>query len=80
MNVKNRIAGAQADYLFMIMQRPRGWRPTQPEEIPPGGKVLSVDHVASLDEALDDLIRCNKLALKHDLKRWAVIQSGGGEP
>ena len=79
MNTKNRLASAQADYLFIILRRPRGWRPKGPEDVPPGGEVISVDCVASLDEGLDDLTRCNTLALKHKLNRWAVLHSGGGQ-
>ena len=79
MRIKNRISGTQADYLFMIVRRPPGWQPESPIDIPPRGEVLSVDYVASFEEARDDLIRCNQLALMKNLDKWAVVQSGGGE-
>ncbi|REK15572.1 MAG: hypothetical protein DWQ37_09275 [Planctomycetota bacterium] len=79
MNLKNRLAGPRADYLLLIVQRPRGWTPQKPDEIPPDSEVLAVHHVASIDEARDDMYRCNRLALRHNLPRWAVVQSGGGD-
>ena len=36
-----------------------------------------MDYVASDEEAHDDLVRCNQLAMTHNLNKWAVIQSPG---
>jgi hypothetical protein len=41
-------------------------------------QVLSTAPVASLDEALDDLLRCNRLSLAHRLDTWAVIHAPAG--
>lgn len=78
MTINNRIAGLQADFLFMIVKRPRGWRPQSPLETPPVVEPLSVDYVASFDEAREEMIRCNTLAIKHNLAKWAVVESVGG--
>ena len=79
MVIKNRIARVQADYLFMILRPPEGWQPKAAQDIPPGGKVLSVDYVASFDEAHDDLLRCNVLYLRKKFEMWAIVQSAGGD-
>ena len=78
MKTTNRIAVPQADYLFMIVRHPPDWKPSAPDDVPPAGKVLSVDHVASYAEAQEDMIRCNRLALRQKLEKWAVVQSGAG--
>ena len=79
MKIKNRITNARNDYLFKIVRRPEGWQPETVEDIPPAGEVLSVDYVASFEEARDDLLRCNSLSLEKNLDKWAVVQSAGGE-
>ena len=78
MKTNDRIAMLQADYLFMIVRRPTGWEPSKPDDVPSGGEVLSVDYVASYAEAQEDMVRCNQLALRQGLDKWAVVQSGGG--
>ena len=79
MKTKHRIALLQADYLFMIVRRPTGWEPSKPDDTPPEGAVLSVDYVASYDEAREDMLRCNQLAMRQGLDKWAVVQSPGGD-
>ena len=79
MKIKNRITTARTDYLFKIVRRPQGWQPGTVDDIPPGGEVLSVDYVASFDEARDDMLRCNGLSLEKNLDKWAVVQSAAGE-
>jgi hypothetical protein len=78
MKITNRIARQQPDYLFMIVQRPPGWSPKSLRDVPPFREALSIDYVASGDEAIDDVVRCNRFALEHGLNRWAVIESGAG--
>lgn len=78
MKTQNRIFRNQPDYLFSIVRRPPGWVPASIDDAPAGAEVLSTELVASFDEAHDDLVRCNKLALRQDLDKWAVIQSAGG--
>ena len=63
------------DYLFSIMQVPDNWSPVDIYAIPPTGKVLRTERVASFDEAHEDLIRSNSLALEKDLKVWAMIET-----
>ena len=79
MRIKNRIATMQPDYLLKIVRRPKGWQPRQLHDIPPASEVLSVDHVASYQEARDDLLRCNRLSLEERLDRWAILESSGGD-
>ena len=79
MKTNNRIFRVQADYLLIIVQRPAGWKPKRLDDIPPAGEVLSVAHVASFAEARDDVLRCNRIAMRENLPRWAVVQSAGGE-
>ena len=33
--------------------------------------------VASFDEAYDDLIRCNQIAIRKGLREWAMIETAG---
>lgn len=80
MQIKNRLFGPpQADYLFIIVRPSRDWQPTALDDVPDDGEILSVDYVASFDEAREDLIRCNHLALRHQINKWAIVQSTGGE-
>lgn len=76
--LKNRIVDAQTDYLFLVIRRPPGWQPRSIHDAPEGGEVLSEHCVASYAEALDDLVRCNELAIRGNLDRWAVIQAPSG--
>lgn len=70
----NRVLAEQPDYLLTIVKMPRGWTPNHLEDVPSGGKVLSIAVVASFAEAHDDLIRCNMIALQKNLRQWAIIQ------
>lgn len=72
--INNRI-NFQPDYLLSIVRVPVSWQPDTVYEIPPSGKIVSQMPVASFDEAHDDLVRCNELALALDLREWAVIQT-----
>lgn len=74
----NRVRQLPPDFVFAIVRRPPGWVPTSPEDSPPVSQVLSTAPVASLDEALDDLLRCNRLSLAHRLDTWAVIHVPAG--
>ena len=74
----NRIAHLHPDYIFSIVRRPADWTPTRINDVPPEEEVLSQHYVASFEEALEDLVRCNGLSLKHGLKTWAVVHSPGG--
>ncbi|QDU92462.1 hypothetical protein [Lignipirellula cremea] len=77
--INNRVFRTQADYLFLIVRMPIGWKPTRLEETPDHDEVLSQHFVASYAEAYDDLVRCNRLAMEQGLDEWAVIQAPGGE-
>ena len=77
MQITNRIYRNQADFILAIVQPPSDWRPRSLEDVPPKSEILSRDVVASFEEAQDDLLRCNALAMQRDLGTWAVIQSPG---
>ena len=72
---RNRLTDGQPDYIFLIIQKPNGWRPRNYFDVPPSGKVVSKTYVASYEEAHDDLQRCNRLSLHHSLDTWAVVQA-----
>lgn len=72
---RNRLTQTQPDYLLMIVHRPRDWCPTHLADAPIGAEPISTALVASFEEAHDDLVRCNRLAIKHRLNQWAVIES-----
>ena len=76
---KNRILLNQPDYLFVLVRRPADWRPKTLEDVPPSGEPLSRTPVASYAEALDDLLRSNRLALKSRSLVWATIESPGAD-
>ncbi len=65
----------QPDFIFSLVRVPQSWKPESVYDVPPSGKIISQMHVASFDEALDDLLRCNELAMKKGLRDWAVIQT-----
>lgn len=69
----------QPDYVFSIVRVPDSWQPTAVYNVPPCVEILSQTPVASLDEAIDDLLRCNSLAMKQGLREWAVIQMAEAE-
>ncbi|MCU0959323.1 MAG: hypothetical protein MUF48_04400 [Pirellulaceae bacterium] len=74
----HRVLHRQSACIVAIVRRPPGWVPLSPEDVPPMSQVLSTAPVASLDEALDDLLRCNRLSLAHRLDTWAVIHAPAG--
>jgi hypothetical protein len=71
----NRIAHLQPDYIFLTIRRPQGWVPEGFGDRPPKAEVLSSEHVASFEEARDDLLRINRLSVRHNLDTWAVVIS-----
>lgn len=77
MKTQNRVFRNQPDYLFQIVRRPAGWRPSRLDDVPPEYELVSTTPVASFPEARDDLLRCNRLALRKNMPVWAVIQSPG---
>lgn len=79
MHTKNRFSSPKADYLLTLVECPSGWRPNSIESVPPESKTLSVNHVASYEEALDDLYRINQHSIRNKCREWAVIQCGGGQ-
>ncbi len=79
MSIKNRISQTQPDYLFLIVRKPKGWKPRNYFDVPPSGTIVSRVLVASYPEAHDDLVRCNRLSLQNSLETWAVIQSPSSE-
>ncbi|MFK7765700.1 MAG: hypothetical protein AB8B55_00560 [Mariniblastus sp.] len=74
MTTTNRISHNQPDYVFVVVKKPKGWRPRNYFDVPPSGKVVSQALVASYPEAHDDLVRCNRHSLQNSLDTWAVIQ------
>ena len=64
MSIKNRISQTQPDYLFLIVRKPKGWKPRNYFDVPPSGTIVSRVLVASYPEAHDDLVRCNRLSCK----------------
>ena len=79
MKLTNRLSIQRADYLFKLVRRPIGWIPTQVTDVPPHAELLSVCHVASYEEAMDDLLRSNHLSIDHDLDQWAIVESTAGD-
>ena len=76
---KNRLTSSKSDFVLTIIRKPDGWRPRNYFDKPPYGHVVSKSLVASYEEAHDDLVRCNRLALYNSLDTWAVIQSADAE-
>ena len=73
----NRRSNYQPDFIFSIVRVPKYWRPENVFDIPPSGKVVSQMPVASFDEAHDDLIRSNQIAIRNGLREWALIETAG---
>jgi hypothetical protein len=73
---ENRLTSSQSDFVLTIIRKPENWRPRNYFDKPPYGRVLSKSLVASYEEAHDDLVWCNRLALYQSLDTWAVIQPG----
>jgi hypothetical protein len=73
----NRNSSYQSDFIFSIVRAPTGWKRENVFDVPPSGKVVSRMPVASFDEAYDDLIRCNQLAIQNGLREWAMIETAG---
>lgn len=71
----NRIKQFQPDFVFLLVRKPKNWRPRNYFDVPPRGVVVSRTLVASYPEAHDDLVRCNRIALHGKLDTWAVIKS-----
>ena len=74
---KNRLSHPHADYLLTIVRPPRNWQPASNDDVPADSEILSQEPVASFQEAFDDLIRCNELAVRRNLDTWAVIVHPG---
>ena len=77
-HVTDRLGLPQVDSILAIV-RPKDWKPTSVESRPSSYELLSQDLVASYEEACDDLLRCNQLALRKGLDQWAVIFHPGGD-
>ncbi len=73
----NRRSNYQPDFIFSIVRVPKNWRPENVFDVPPSGKVVSQMPVASFDEAHDDLIRSNQIAIRNGLREWALIETAG---
>ena len=77
--IKNRLPQLQADYIFAIVRTPLDWSPEGIDDLPPAGHLISREYVASFQEAYEDLVRCNQLAMQRGLREWAIIHSPGGD-
>ncbi len=73
----NRNSNYQPDFIFSIVRAPKDWQPENMFDVPSSGKVVSRVPVASFDEAHDDLIRCNQLAIRNGMREWAMIETAG---
>jgi hypothetical protein len=71
---ENRI-NYQPDYIFSIVRIPANWKPREVYDVPPTAELVTQVAVASFDEAHDDLVRCNGLALISGWREWAIIQT-----
>ena len=78
MQTTNRIFRQQPDYIVAVVRPQESWSPRHPSEIPPRFDVISRHFVASFEEALDDLLRYNKIAMSQSLPEWVVIQCPSG--
>lgn len=74
----NRIYQTQPDYLLVLVRKPPNWQPAGIDDFPPVAEPLSMEYVASYEEAYDDLERCNTLSIERGLDTWAVIQCPEG--
>ncbi len=63
------------DFIFSLVKAPAGWKPRDIYDVPPTGVIVSQVPVASLEEALEDLVRSNKVSLEHGRREWAIIQT-----
>ena len=79
MTSKNRVFFNYPDYQFVLVRRPADWQPDSLDDVPPSGESLSRTPVASFAEALEDLLRSNRLALKSKALVWATIESPGAD-
>ena len=75
----NRFSLNRPDYILTFVKKPAGWKPRNYFEKPRQAVILSRHPVASYAEAHDDLVRCNRLALRHSLGEWAVIETADAE-
>lgn len=73
----NRRSNYQPDFIFSIVRVPNNWRPENVFDVPPSGKIVYEMPVASFDEAHDDLIRCNQIAIRNGMREWAIIETAG---
>ena len=71
--INGRISQSQADYILAIVRRPPGWYPDSIESAPQGSEILEEHLVASFAEAEEDLVRCNQIALRCNINKWAVL-------
>ena len=69
----------QRDYILTILKIRSEWQPENVYDIPRAGQIVSQTRVASFEEAHEDLIRCNRIALDFKLDEWAIIQTSKAE-
>ena len=74
--LQNRLQITQ-DFVLTIVRLPASWRPYALYDVPVSGDILSRTPIASYEEAHDDLLRCNRHALKTGSRVWAVIERAG---
>jgi hypothetical protein len=79
MSSNNRFPLNRPDHILTLVEKPMGWKPRNYFEKPRQAVILSRQPVASYEEAHDDLVRCNRLALRHSLSQWAIIETAGAE-
>lgn len=67
----------QSDFMFSVVRVPNNWRPESIFDVTSPSRVVSRMPVASFEEAHDDLIRCNRIAISLGLRDWAMIETAG---
>ncbi len=75
----NRLLQRQSDYVFLLVRPPAGWQPLALDDHPPAAPVIYSTLVASREEAMEDLLRSNHLALRQGLNVWAVVRNLRGQ-
>jgi hypothetical protein len=77
--ITNQMIQPHADYILAIVRRPPGWHPESLDSVPLNGDVLVEHLVASFAEAKEDMVRCNQIALRCNIDKWAVVKHPGSD-
>lgn len=75
----NRLIQRQSDYVFLLVRPPADWQPLALDDHPPAAPVIYSTLVASREEAMEDLLRSNHLALRQGINVWAIVRDLRGK-